>query len=286
MQNPEVRREEESEEEEEEESLESLKQRANEDYILFLQTVLLPREEDDPTYIRSFALEETEAIQQFYQRYGLVVIRDVFSSQECQDTVEDIFSLLEQGSKQRWQRSDPSTWGNWPSSGIEKYGMPSKAPVTTRVAFRNRQNAKLLQACSTLFTKDTELMISIDRYGLCRPTVGVPFGSSLKDMPQWKTAPSLHLDVNPWAFLSETNHALPKLSALEYGRHRLNDFIFENNQVHHSTSANGVHIQGVINLLDNREEDGGFHCVPGFLHCFEAWAKENEHSQTEQKAWG
>ena len=39
-------------------------------------------------------------------------------------------------------------------------------------------------------------------------------------------------------------------------------------------------LQGSITLLDNREEDGGFICVPGFKNYFEKWAKQSPDRQS------
>ncbi len=35
-------------------------------------------------------------------------------------------------------------------------------------------------------------------------------------------------------------------------------------------------LQAILALVDCREEDGGFHAVPGFQHYIATWAKENE----------
>jgi len=42
------------------------------------------------------------------------------------------------------------------------------------------------------------------------------------------------------------------------------NFIYENNQ-------EGMCLQSVLNLLDNKEEDGGYICVPGFHNHFDAY---------------
>ena len=34
-----------------------------------------------------------------------------------------------------------------------------------------------------------------------------------------------------------------------------------------------LHVQGLINLADNRAEDGGFHIVPGFHKVFSEWTE-------------
>jgi ectoine hydroxylase-related dioxygenase (phytanoyl-CoA dioxygenase family) len=48
-------------------------------------------------------------------------------------------------------------------------------------------------------------------------------------------------------------------------------WVRENNVVHERMN-HGIHIQAIINYLDNYEEDGGFQCVPGFRNHFNAWS--------------
>ena len=80
---------------------------------------------------------------------------------------------------------------------------------------------------------------------------------------QWSTPfnyPGLHLDIDPTCYIGDkTCYSMVDsfLNDLTYTNPR--DFIAENNVKHHSM---GRHIQGVINLIDNREQDGGFQCVP------------------------
>ena len=58
------------------------------------------------------------------------------------------------------------------------------------------------------------------------------------------------------------------------------DFIAENNLF---CEADGLEIQAVINLLDNREEDGGYQCAPGFHKNFETWWLEKKEEKKEEK---
>ena len=116
------------------------------------------------------------------------------------------------------------------------------------------------------------------------------------------TPPGVHLDVSPYAYFQEKGDvdrflgelrfvfyfcfcffaflslflSLSLLSLLSlsfsfsfppfltnsfpqrYGE--IGDFVRENNAKHKEM---GKTIQGVLNLVDNQEQDGGFHCVPG-----------------------
>ena len=57
-------------------------------------------------------------------------------------------------------------------------------------------------------------------------------------------------------------------SSHSYRYNDLVDFVTEINAANRST---GPHVQGVLNLLDNRDADGGTQLVPGFNKTFDAW---------------
>jgi len=62
------------------------------------------------------------------------------------------------------------------------------------------------------------------------------------------------------------------LNGLTY--EHLNDFIVENNEIG-VMADNQLHCQGLLNLVDNKEDDGGFHLVPGFKHHYVDWVQAN-----------
>lgn len=159
----------------------------------------------------------------------------------------------------------------------------------SKATLRNRQNPNVYKVFSTLLSTK-KLLVNHDRLGLQRPTQGVVIGNQIVSNPKWRTNDNLHLDMSPWGFMSKDSSKITKsLASLRYGD-KLNLFIFENNQVslislkysfskiHHSLH-NGLHLQGVLNLCDNYEEDGGFQMVPGFYHYYEEWIKLNEKSK-------
>mgnify|MGYP002395079043 CR=1 FL=1 len=148
-----------------------------------------------------------------------------------------------------------------------------------------------------LFERE-DLLINHDRYGLFRPTKDVPFSTKrsgqdlnaddltnggdrpdgekeVQDRPQWRTTRNCHLDMNPWRFIESTSSADSDevLASLSYEEEM--DFITENNEVG-AFKDDRLHVQALINLLDNREPDGGFHIVPGFKHHFVEWAHNTQ----------
>jgi len=86
---------------------------------------------------------------------------------------------------------------------------------------------------------------------------------------------NLHFDMNPWRFIEESTaeRSDKVLSNLRYKN--LQDFIVENNEVG-VMNENKVHIQGLVNLYPNLEDDGGFIIVPGFKHHFVDWVKSRK----------
>jgi hypothetical protein len=67
-------------------------------------------------------------------------------------------------------------------------------------------------------------------------------------------------------------HQLEVLTALEYNDD--DDWIDENNEPGCATIGER-HVQGLVNLADNCEEDGGFWLVPGFHKYLPRWTREH-----------
>ena len=61
----------------------------------------------------------------------------------------------------------------------------------------------------------------------------------------------------------------------ELSNTRDGDWIIENNEPG-CAEVSERHVQGVVNLADNRAEDGGFWLVPGFHKYLPQWTAENE----------
>jgi len=219
---------------------------------------------DEEGYSLSFTLDQQEEIRQFFQQYGVVVVRGVLTPGECDNTLNDVYNILEHGPG--FHRGDITTWSRWPNDSIERYGSPQKVPIFTPQFLRNRQNPNVYRVFSLLLNEE-DLMVNHDRCCFFRPTKKglTPNGQILEsDMPQWGTHANLHIDMNPHAWLGDGEESRKALDNLRYDT--LNQFIFENNQPSHS---DGVQLQGVLNLFDNKIEDGGFQCVPGFHHHFD-----------------
>jgi ectoine hydroxylase-related dioxygenase (phytanoyl-CoA dioxygenase family) len=234
--------------------------------------VAVPRDPLDANYTLSFAVNEAQEMKEFFDEYGFVVIRDVLTPQECTDTLTEVFDVLQYFEPQKcsWDRNDITTWNQWPSNAMERFGSPSRPPIFTRQFMLNRVNPNMHKVFATLIGEQ-DLIVSHDRCCLYRPTRNVLTSTGIQaKMEHWATAPNLHLDMSPWCYLSPDGPVATEreLSKLRY--EHTGSFIFENNQV---SGEDGLLIQGVINLVDNYDEDGGFQCVPGFPKIFDEYFK-------------
>ena len=227
----------------------------------------VPSDSSDNRYTQSFDPSEQGQILEFFHKYGFVVVRDVLTNEECQRTFGEIMDIMEQNTGHAFRRNDRSTWDHWPANSIEHFGSVQRAPIFSEQFLKNRCNPNVYNAFRLLLNEDN-LMVSQDRACFYRPTVNVP-GLSASVTSKFRTVLNLHLDMNPWNWMdSDGSEQEEALGNLTYG-HRLNDFIFENNQV--TKSEGPMHLQAGINLLDNFEEDGGFLVVPHFHKVFDQY---------------
>eukprot|EP01127_Copromyxa_protea_P020359 TRINITY_DN6814_c0_g1_i1.p1 TRINITY_DN6814_c0_g1~~TRINITY_DN6814_c0_g1_i1.p1 ORF type:complete len:439 (-),score=59.50 TRINITY_DN6814_c0_g1_i1:10-1326(-) len=242
------------------------------------ESVDVPVDEEDPRFVQSFAVGEAKEILKFFEEYGFVVVKDILTPLECEATIDEAFHTLSTNSGGAFQRDDPSTWDQWPSTGMSKYGQISRAPVFTPQAMMNRQNPRLHEAFSLFWNRGNpeveipDLLVSHDRLCIYRPTKDVLFpDGSIRNLARYKIPYNIHLDINPTQHAAEDATVIKeRWEALKYGQ-RTNHFITENNIGHHTYHC----LQGVLNLADNLEEDGGFVCVPGWTKHYATWLEKN-----------
>lgn len=234
----------------------------------------VPRCPEDGRFAQSFGIDEGIAAKAFFDEYGFVVFRDVLSSAECAKTVDEIWDYLEHRTP-GLRRSDSDSWSLMSS---EYYGLPAAHAIFTPQVVSNRQSKRVYAALDAILPKSPEpdigqphgphpsvnsVVVSHDRWCVYRPSAG---------RPEWRTSENLHLDVNPWAYCGvESSEGL---QGLRYGSERsrtegdaMLDFRTELNAV----KAPGPHHQGLLNLLDNFDEDGGTRVVPKFHRSFPSW---------------
>ncbi|CAK8998526.1 Putative phytanoyl-CoA dioxygenase (Phytanic acid oxidase) (Phytanoyl-CoA alpha-hydroxylase) (PhyH) [Durusdinium trenchii] len=249
------------------------------EWSAYPEPVTLPRCPDDARYVKSFSTEVADlpAAQHFFHEYGFVVFRDVLTAPECEATVAEIWRSLEERTP-GLERHDSESWSLLSS---ERYGLPEEQAVFTPQIVANRQNDRVYAALDAVLPRmsgiedfdsphpdPNSVVVTQDRWCIYRPA---------GDDASARTAENLHLDVNPWTYagLKPTEIEDLRYGMTIAGDHRfpLQDFRAELTAVQGRGSSTGEHVQGVLNLLDNLEEDGGTRVVPGFHRCFMPWLR-------------
>jgi len=234
--------------------------------------LIAPKDTDG--FIESFPPKYVDGYMKFFKEYGFVIIDDVLSPEACKQSIFDIWQLIEQV-RPDIKRDNPTTWNFW--LGYASAGLLSQA--LSEQAWKNRLNLNVYEIFSIIMRRP-DLWVSVDNWGLLRPTKKIPNQAlapdpyrisvatgdssiSVEDKPDWITNSRwLHWDLNPYYWTS-TNKGMD----YEFS----GDFISENNG---SKNTGTPKLQGLVNLYDAREEDGGFLIVPGFHKHLKEWAAQ------------
>jgi len=238
---------------------------------------------ESPKYYTSFNINQKEEYKAYFDKYGFVVVDNVLSMEECLASQAEVWSFL---SKRGVSQEEPKTWENdtWPKEICRNGGFMGRFPYFNKLkslddldipsqvqAWKNRQNPEAFQIFSKLMETD-RLWVSIDRYGVMRPTVlNQPATSEEGEAPKakseiksdWKTKEDwLHWDLSPFHFGT---------SAAGFGPSTK----LTNEDLKHTYGR--IRVQGLVTLVDCPVEAGGFHCVPEFVDdTFFQWGKDNQ----------
>ena len=211
---------------------------------------------DDGGYVRSFDVElEEEAAVQFFDEYGFVVFSNVLPEKIRAQAVDDIWNEIENSSLESIHRNDCCSWLRSDAAWTSVYGGGYNArcgflgydPALSQEAMDVRQHERTVRCFQVVWGRE-DLWCKFDRYGVMRPTKGIPApggDTTLCDRPEWKTKPFVHWDQNPFrepAF---------------------------------------ARVQGVVALSDHTATSGGFHCIPRFHHIFSDWANFRRSSHVQ-----
>lgn len=215
---------------------------------------------DNAGFVQSFQAHERDAIANFFQLYGLVVIKNAIDHEACDRSVAEVWDFLEHDCK-GLDRADPSTWGTWPS--LWKLGILSNTFLLSPQLCENRQAPDVHRAFAAVFGTE-RLIVNVGRASAMRPTRDVPQRQAtgevqLVDLPEWKSAEGsdwLHWDMNPFTGFAST-------------------FSWRVHNVFANCGYSRLRVQGILALMDCRAEDGGFFCVPGSHHVIRGWAHRN-----------
>ena len=214
-------------------------------------------------FTKSFNIDETKEINEFFKKYGFVIIKNMVSVSNCDKTEKEITDLM------KFDKNKPITYEKWSSFGKEKDGLVSRKPLFTPYILNNRQNDKIFNIFSRLLAS-TNLQVTYESCYFLRPTKNIKFeDNSIRSIDGWKTKKTIKLDMDINKCYNEANEMINTLKNMNYTN--LTNFI--NETCIFSFKATPLNIQGLINLSSNKNNDGGFSCVPGFHKYFIHWHK-------------
>jgi len=221
--------------------------------------------QDDPEgYFPFFEKNQVQEYLEFFKKYGVVVIR-VFNREQCNRSIDDLWAAMEKENS-KFKRNDPLSWDNFP--GNAKFGMFPYNSAFYKFGCENRQNPDVYEVFKNIYA-DEKLWVSIDRFGVLRPTknIQLPESEEIIDRPEWKSrVVRLHFDMNPWYYLKhQQTGQVPEVTELDF------DLISENNDNYDQPNR----VQGLITFDDTPIKNGGFCCVLSFDKRLSQWAEEN-----------
>jgi ectoine hydroxylase-related dioxygenase (phytanoyl-CoA dioxygenase family) len=212
-------------------------------------------------FTKAFDINETKEINDFFKKYGFVIIKNIVSVDDCDKTEKEIMELM------KFNKNKSSSYTKWASFGKENEGLVSRKPLFTPQILNNRQNEKIYNIFSRLLTS-TNLQVTHESCYFLRPTRNVKFeDNSIKSVDEWKTQKSIRLDIDINKCYNKPDELINILQNMSY----INLTNFMNETCIFTFLATPLNIEGLINLSNNRELDGGFSCVPGFHKYFNEW---------------
>lgn len=169
----------------------------------------MPRASEAPCRDLSLAFGDDDAILAAFHEDGVVVVRDVLSSAEVANALDELWSSKQLlGRDASITRNDPATWSGaaWPQQDGGRNFLESLDPFKDRCCWDLVQNPQVVHLLRLLYGGEV-FTNSSGRWGVMRPTEG---------HPEWRTEESwLHWDQNPWTepnfervqgFVCLTNH--------------------------------------------------------------------------------
>lgn len=205
-------------------------------------------------------ISDLNAVRACYERYGVVGITGVLTTEECQTLIKD---GLEPHLPDGCHMDDPSTY-SLADQALNRYGVIGKKSLFNPAILSTRLHPNVVASYCTVSGRD-DVYACHDRAAWMRPV-------ALN--PAWDTPfswPGLHFDVSLSNYFDGDRANVDSfLDGIHYDH---GDFAAENDAKHVSM---GRTVQGVLNLYDNDEEDGGFQCVPGmFGPNLQTWASKH-----------
>ena len=186
--------------------------------------------------VNTYHHTELDKIKEYFQQYGYVVITDVITANDIENTISEICQNPALLGDFDLDINKPENWDKvyiGDRGFVDVADAKNHSEVELEWFWKNRQHPNIVKSFENIFgSKD--ILLNVDRASVIRPTKG-PFGN-----PDWKTKESwLHWDKNPWKY--------PTFNK----------------------------VQGLLTLSDHTEDSGGFCCVPGFHHELLEWGQKN-----------
>lgn len=232
---------------------------------------ILPEVSEQETYLRD--LTDVQGIRDCYDKYGVVGIKGVLNSQECEESVQECISVLKtMGADQKLSIDDPETY-YMASPYLNSHGVVGREPIMTKILNRNRLHPNVKRAYSIIFgMNDNELLAQFDRMGWMRSNIGVD-GTYTGKFATPFYSPGVHLDVDPTHYFEKERFPAVKeyLNSIPYTEV---SHLFNENNV--KNIMMGRQCQGVLNLIDNDHSDGGFQFVEAGHQVCSRWFEENK----------
>lgn len=230
-----------------------------EDVVVEDATGCLPGKfEPGETFLRPIG--DLDAVRACYERYGVVGVTGVLSQEECRTLITD---GLEPHLPEGCCMDDPATY-SMADRAMNRYGVIGKDTLFNSAILSARLHPNVIASYKAVSGRE-DVYACHDRAAWMRPV-------ALN--PAWDTPfawPGLHFDVSLSNYFNGDRASVDSfLNGVDYGK---SGFVAENNAKHVSM---GRTVQGVLNLYDNEEEDGGFQCVPGmFGLALQRWASKH-----------
>lgn len=244
-------------------------------------TVDQDQDQDHETYLRD--LTDVQGIKDCYHKYGVVGIKGILSKQECEETIKECIDIIIQmGAGSGLCINDPETY-DMASPYLNSYGVVGKDPIMTKILNRNRLHPNVKRAYSIIFgVDDNELLAQFDRIGWMRPN-SRQNGEYLGKYTTPFYSPGLHLDIDPVHYFEKEKYPIVR-EFLNNTPYTQVSHLFNENNV--KNVMMGLQCQGVLNLIDNDQSDGGFQFVESGHRLTGPWFQENKSRMDDSKPNG
>jgi hypothetical protein len=225
------------------------------------------------------SLQSPEKIKETFDRFGLVVVDNVLSANECEATVDEIWKTLLDQSDGSLRRDDASTWDRWPRQGAQ-FGIIGMGTLRLLEPQACRNRAKAYEAFRAVL-RDDELITNVTRGGCMRPTRDVWMGDGVGTVqrPEWASLTDwVHIDMNP--FTGQVSSFGFSSTGTQSQDHGFSEPWMARAAFLHANGpdAPAPAVQAILAVADCPTSVGGFHAIPCFHRFAQSWAVLHAHS--------